>query len=84
MMRPEDLANEAKQTASRFDAQMSVLCGEELLQHNYPLIHAVGRASTHPPCLIDLRWGDTRCAEADDHRQGSLLRCRRPQHQNAG
>jgi leucyl aminopeptidase len=58
MMRPEDLANEAKQTASRFDAQMSVICGEELLQHNYPLIHAVGRASTHLPCLIDLRWGN--------------------------
>lgn len=58
MMRPEDLANEAKQIASRFDAQLSLLCGDELVQHNYPLIHAVGRASEHAPCLIDLRWGE--------------------------
>lgn len=58
MMRPEDLANEAKQAAAGFDAELSVLCGDELVQHNYPLIHAVGRASEHAPYLIDLRWGD--------------------------
>jgi leucyl aminopeptidase len=59
MMRPEDLAKEAQQLAARFDAKVSLLCGEELLQHNYPLIHAVGRASSHAPCLIDLRWGES-------------------------
>jgi leucyl aminopeptidase len=34
------------------------LVGTELLEHNYPTIHAVGRASEHAPRLIDLRWGD--------------------------
>jgi leucyl aminopeptidase len=28
------------------------------LAANYPAVHAVGRASAKPPCLIDLRWGN--------------------------
>jgi leucyl aminopeptidase len=28
-----------------------------LLERNFPLIHAVGRASARPPCLADLAWG---------------------------
>ena len=34
-----------------------VITGDDLLQQNYPMIHAVGRASPRPPCLIDLTWG---------------------------
>jgi leucyl aminopeptidase len=37
-----------------------VLVGEELLAANYPMIHAVGRAASREPRLIDLRWGDER------------------------
>jgi leucyl aminopeptidase len=35
-----------------------VLVGDELLKHNYPMIHAVGRGSARAPRLIDLVWGD--------------------------
>ena len=31
--------------------------GSSLLADNFPMIHAVGRASDRPPRLIDLRWG---------------------------
>ena len=36
----------------------SVITGAELLEQNFPLIHAVGRASSRPPCLADFRWGE--------------------------
>ena len=29
-----------------------------MLKHNFPLIHAVGRAAARAPRLIDLTWGD--------------------------
>ena len=32
--------------------------GDDLLKQNFPLIHAVGRASPRAPRLIDLTWGD--------------------------
>jgi len=35
-----------------------VIVGDELLKRNYPSIHAVGRASSRAPRLIDLRWGN--------------------------
>jgi leucyl aminopeptidase len=34
-----------------------VIRGDDLLSHNYPLIHAVGRASSQAPRLLDLTWG---------------------------
>ena len=39
-------------------ARFSVIVGDELLKRNYPSIHAVGRASSRAPRLIDLRWGN--------------------------
>src|SRR5262249_47633227 len=35
------------------------IVGEALLAENFPLIHAVGRASCQAPRLIDVAWGDT-------------------------
>ena len=32
--------------------------GDELLKQNFPMIHAVGRASAEAPRLIDMVWGD--------------------------
>lgn len=58
-MMPQDLADAAHDLAKEFDASFHQIVGHELLQQNYPVIHAVGRASAHPPRLIDLRWGDT-------------------------
>ena len=57
-MGPQDIARVAKDLAEEFGAKLKVIEGEELLEKNYPMIHAVGRASSRPPLLIDLRWGD--------------------------
>jgi len=57
-MMPEHLAAVTEQLAERFGASVEQIIGDDLLAHNYPTIHAVGRASTHPPRLLDLRWGD--------------------------
>ncbi len=55
---PDELAQAARGVAERHGAKINVIRGDDLLAQNYPTIHAVGRASTRPPCLIDLRWGD--------------------------
>jgi leucyl aminopeptidase len=44
--------------AGQFGAKIDVIRGEALLEQNFPMIHAVGRASPQAPRLIDLTWGD--------------------------
>jgi leucyl aminopeptidase len=56
-MGPSDLAAAARDIAARHDASIDVIVGDELLVRNYPLVHAVGRASARPPQLVDFRWG---------------------------
>lgn len=56
-MSPEHLAGFAQTLAKKFSAHYRVIVGEKLLKANFPAIHAVGRASVHAPCLIDMRWG---------------------------
>ena len=56
-MGPRHLAAAAQRVARRHGARATVIVGERLLSHNFPAIHAVGRASTEAPRLIDLRWG---------------------------
>jgi leucyl aminopeptidase len=57
-MGPEQLADAAQALAGRFGASFNCIAGDELVKQNFPLIHAVGMASTRAPRLIDLRWGD--------------------------
>ena len=57
-MGPAELALAAQAVADRFGASFTCIVGEDLLQHNFPLIHAVGMASTRAPRLIELIWGD--------------------------
>ena len=57
-MGPVELAASGIALAERFGAEHSVIVGDGLLAHNYPTIHAVGRASNRAPRLFDLRWGD--------------------------
>src|SRR5438067_368892 len=40
-----------------------VAVGDDLLAANYPMIHAVGRASASPPRLIDFTWGPSSAAK---------------------
>ncbi|MEZ4655660.1 MAG: hypothetical protein R3E12_19250 [Candidatus Eisenbacteria bacterium] len=53
---PAQLADAAQALGRAHGAKVVVIKGDALLQKNYPLIHAVGRASTSEPRLIDLRW----------------------------
>lgn len=53
---PEELQAAARAVAERHDARLSVIVGEALLEKNFPLIHAVGRASPREPRLIELNW----------------------------
>jgi leucyl aminopeptidase len=55
---PEELAGEAVRVAKAAGARHRVLVGDALLAENYPTIHAVGRASTRAPRLVDITWGD--------------------------
>lgn len=57
-MGPAELAAAARDVARRHKAKFSVIVGDELLKKNYPCIHAVGRASSRAPRLIDMRWGN--------------------------
>ncbi|MGH6815190.1 MAG: leucyl aminopeptidase family protein [Hyphomicrobiaceae bacterium] len=59
-MGPAELEQAARDVAGAYDADMRVLTGEELISANYPLIHAVGRASAREPRLIDFSWGRDR------------------------
>lgn len=55
---PAEIEATVRALAARFDAQVSVTTGDDLLAANFPLVHAVGRASPRAPRLIDLSWGD--------------------------
>lgn len=57
-MGPEELAAAASALSQTFGAHCETIVGEDLLTQNFPMIHAVGRASTRAPRLIDLRWGN--------------------------
>lgn len=57
-MHPESLAKEAKALADQCHASFHEIIGEDLLDENYPAIHAVGRASAVEPRLIEIRHGN--------------------------
>jgi leucyl aminopeptidase len=57
-MGPEQLALAAHDLAKRFGASFNCIVGDDLTRQNFPLIHAVGMASSRAPRLIDLTWGD--------------------------
>jgi leucyl aminopeptidase len=57
-MGPAELEQAAKEVAERFGARFNCIVGDELVTQNFPLIHAVGMASTRAPRLIDFTWGD--------------------------
>lgn len=57
-MMPEHLGAAATELAQQHGASVVQVIGDELRAENYPAIHAVGRAATHAPRLIDIRWGE--------------------------
>ena len=56
-MGPEELEKAARTLAGAHKADVFVIKGDDLLEQNFPMIHAVGRASAGAPRLIDMRWG---------------------------
>ncbi|WP_424972441.1 leucyl aminopeptidase family protein [Dinoroseobacter sp. S76] len=57
-MGPDELEAASRLLAETHGAAMHVTLDEDLLSGNFPMIHAVGRASERRPRLIDLRWGE--------------------------
>ena len=56
-MGPAELALAAEMVAKQHGAKFTQIVGDALLKKNFPAIHAVGRASTRAPRLIELNWG---------------------------
>ncbi|MGH7004658.1 MAG: leucyl aminopeptidase family protein, partial [Alphaproteobacteria bacterium] len=56
-MGPAALEAAVRKVGEAHKAELSVIKGDALLKKNFPMIHAVGRAGSEEPRLIDLRWG---------------------------
>ena len=57
-MNPQHLAEVAQQVADTYAAECHTVVGEALLEQNFPLTHAVGRAGSVAPRMIELNWGN--------------------------
>ncbi len=57
-MGPGELEVVLNTLARGFGAKVAVTSGEALLARNFPMIHAVGRASPRAPRLLDMSWGE--------------------------
>lgn len=57
-MGPDELEAVIRRVAHAYDGECRTFRGQELLEHNFPAIHAVGRASHREPRLIEVLWGD--------------------------
>lgn len=55
---PAELEAHARQLGERYGATVRAIVGDDLLRENFPSIHAVGRASSRAPRLIELVFGD--------------------------
>jgi leucyl aminopeptidase len=67
---PPQLAAAARQVAERHGAAFKEWVGEELLAANFPTIHAVGRASSEAPRLVEIRWAP---AGGDEYPRVTLI-----------
>jgi len=55
-MGPQQLEDIIRQMALEYGAQCEAIIDDALLEHNFPAIHAVGRASSRAPRLLCLHW----------------------------
>ena len=56
-MGPAELEAAFLTLAAQFHATTEVIRGNDLIPQNFPMIHAVGRASHRAPRILSLRWG---------------------------
>nr|WP_254601072.1 leucyl aminopeptidase family protein [Caulobacter sp. S45] len=68
-MGPLQIEAIAREIAQAHRATLQVVTGEDLLEQNYPAIHAVGRAATlaRAPRLIEMVWTGPDAGEAAPH-----------------
>lgn len=59
-MGPLQIETIAREIAERHGATLDVVTGDDLLEQNYPAVHAVGRAAVpaRNPRMLELTWGD--------------------------
>lgn len=55
---PKEMADVVDELAKTYNAEFRQWVGNELLDENFPAIHAVGRAAISEPRLLSLTWGD--------------------------
>nr|WP_238123654.1 MULTISPECIES: leucyl aminopeptidase family protein [unclassified Xanthobacter] len=55
---PAELEDAARTLAARHGARFRSIVGDALLEENFPLIHAVGRAADRAPRLLEITAGD--------------------------
>lgn len=56
-MEPDTIEAAIRELGRTFGASVKSICGDELLSKNFPMVHAVGRAGSVAPRIIDLNWG---------------------------
>lgn len=61
---PQELQDAAADLAASYDATFSAVIGDDLLAQNFPLIHAVGRASSRAPRLLEMQWAGPKSRSA--------------------
>lgn len=56
-MGPDALEKAFRKLAKTHAAKVTVVKGDALLKKNFPMVHAVGRASAEAPRVLDMTWG---------------------------
>lgn len=57
---PDALEKAFRKIATHHKAKASSIKGEQLLKKNFPMVHAVGRASDQAPRVLDMVWGNAK------------------------
>ncbi|MEL6857267.1 MAG: leucyl aminopeptidase family protein [Pseudomonadota bacterium] len=57
-MGPPQIQGTISDLAERYGAALETVIGDALLEQNYPMVHAVGRAGPEAPRISELSWGD--------------------------
>lgn len=58
VLTPNQLKDYVVKLTKPYKVKVKTIKDKDLEKKNFPLIHAVGRASEHDSCLIDFTWGD--------------------------
>ncbi|MEO1188765.1 MAG: leucyl aminopeptidase family protein, partial [Pseudomonadota bacterium] len=57
-MGPPEIQGTISDLAERYGASLETTIGAALLEQNYPMVHAVGRAGPEEPRIMELSWGN--------------------------